>query len=474
MNPYLKNAILNSEQAYEADRLEIESGTPSFKLMQTAGEKVAEAAEKMISRNSEILVVCSVGNNAGDGFVAAKELVEKGHKVTVAGIIGFDSLKNDALKAFSELKKPKVQIEEKLNKSHIKNKKLIIDAIFGVGLAREVDGEFAKAIELINESEAKVLSVDIPSGICANSGNVMGAAVQVDKTITFFHPKLGHYLLPGKKYCGEIEVADIGIKQKHLEKIQPKISLNSPELWQGYIRKPGLEDNKYTIGHVLINGSPIECTGATKLAAFASERAGAGMVTVACDRESLPVYASSFTSIMNKIIDQDKDFFNYIKSKKVKSVLLGPGNGLAKELRRRVQEVLKLEIPCVIDADAISVFEDDPDELFEFTHENAVLTPHEGEFARIFNLSGSKVDRALKAAQIANCIFVLKGNDTVIAHPGGRAVINVNTSPDLAKAGSGDILAGIITSLLAQGTSTFEAACAGVWKHEGVFNQLIG
>ncbi len=241
--------------------------------------------------------------------------------------------------------------------------------------------------------------------------------------------------------------------------------INSTKIWAKFLRNSKPEDNKYTRGHLLINGAPIDCTGATKLAAFAAARSGAGMVTVACDEKSLLVYSLAFQSIMAKPFD-DIEFQNFIKNHKVRAVLLGPGNGVKAELKKRVAETLKKkELKTIIDADAISIFENDKELLLKNLHNNCILTPHEGEFKRIFSLTNSRVISAQNAANLSGSIIVLKGHHTIIASPDGRIVENKNAPVSLATAGSGDVLAGIIASLAAQNMPLFEAACAAVWIH---------
>jgi len=252
-------------------------------------------------------------------------------------------------------------------------------------------------------------------------------------------------------------------------------SENSPTLWKNLFPQVKPADNKYTRGHLLINGAPLDSTGATKLAAFAAARAGAGMVTVACEEEALPVYAASFQSIMAKPMD-DGQFMDFMRERKISAILLGPGNRTTDAAKKRVLEVLKNKtMRTVLDADAISAFERDRNLLFNSLHPNCVLTPHEGEFKRLFSLKAhpanvkqddsERVAAAVAAAKASNAIIVLKGNTTVIAAPDGRTVTNSNAPTNLATAGSGDVLAGIIAALFAQNMPCFEATCAGVWLH---------
>ncbi len=252
-----------------------------------------------------------------------------------------------------------------------------------------------------------------------------------------------------------------------------KAQINSSKLWKAKFPKLKASDNKYTRGHLLINGSPIDCTGATRLAAYAAARAGAGMVTVACDKETLPIYQKSFLSVMAKPIKAPKEFYKFIDHRKVGAVLLGPGNGKHLEVAEKVLDLLEnKKLKLVLDADAISVFEDNKAALIDALHSNCILTPHEGEFKRIFQLGSNRQASAVAAAKKCGAVIVLKGHDTIIASPTGKVVVNVNAPNTLATAGSGDVLAGIISGLFVSGMPAFEAACAGVYIHAECANLL--
>jgi NAD(P)H-hydrate epimerase len=247
---------------------------------------------------------------------------------------------------------------------------------------------------------------------------------------------------------------------------------NTPKLWQHYISAPSIKHHKHSRGASVICGGGIECTGATRMAAMAALRIGAGLVTVACDDKSLPIYASQLTAVMTKTIKNQEALSNLLQKKS--SVLIGPGYGVGKKTKKSVLHILEESIPCVLDADALTSFEKKETLLFNAIHQQTIITPHEGEFSRLFGrIEGSREDAALAAAKQSGAIVVLKGNHTLIASPEGQIVINKNASPWLATAGSGDVLAGIITGLLAQHLPVFEAACAGVWFH-GECSQTAG
>ncbi len=252
---------------------------------------------------------------------------------------------------------------------------------------------------------------------------------------------------------------------------------NAPELWRAQLPQPSTASHKYTRGHAVISGGPITCAGATKIAATCALRAGAGLVSVACNASALPVYAASFASVMTKLTAHEDDYRDLISDERVSALLIGPGAGVCDSTKQRVASALATTKPTVLDADALSVFAGDAIGLKALLNPACVLTPHEGEFARLFDgvidMAQPRETRAARAAEMMGCVVVLKGAETIIAAPDGRAVINHHASPYLATAGSGDALAGIITGLLAQGMPSFEAACAAVWLH-GDVGQRVG
>jgi hydroxyethylthiazole kinase-like uncharacterized protein yjeF len=240
---------------------------------------------------------------------------------------------------------------------------------------------------------------------------------------------------------------------------------NTPALWKSHIRVPGANSHKYTRGHAIVVGGGMASTGAARLAAISALRAGAGLVSVACTPESLPIYAAALTAVMTKPVKNISELVALLEDERVTATLIGPGCGISETTREQVLQILALKKPCVLDADALTAFKNDAKTLASAIHAPTILTPHEGEFARLFSLEGDRETRARAAAQQSNAVVVLKGAETIIAAPDGRAVINKNAPAWLATAGSGDVLSGIITGLLAQGMPAFAAACAGVWMH---------
>jgi NAD(P)H-hydrate epimerase len=346
---------------------------------------------------------------------------------------------------------------------------LIIDAIFGTGLARPVEGAAKAMIDAANAHPAPVLAVDLPSGVNADTGAVMGAAIRAARTATFFLKKPAHVLFPARALCGPVDVIDIGIPPTVLAKINPRTAENQPELWAPVFRRPSFNAHKYTRGHVaVVSGGRLK-TGAARLAARGALRTGAGLVTVLSPPEAAAENAAQLTSIMLREAADARAISAILEDKRFTSAIIGPGAGASDATRAKTLAILKSGAAAVLDADALTSFEGEPQTLFSALRPGDVLTPHAGEFARLFKglepEAVGKLEAARKAAALAGAVVVLKGADTVVAGPDGRASINVNAPPDLATAGAGDVLAGFIAGLLAQGMPAFDAATAAVWLH---------
>jgi ADP-dependent NAD(P)H-hydrate dehydratase / NAD(P)H-hydrate epimerase len=462
--------VLTASEMDRADRLTIAAGTPGFALMLSAGQAVAEAAMDLVEEGP-ILVVAGRGNNGGDGFVAAAELAARGREVSVILLCERDSLSGDAASAARGWKHPVLPF----NPQAIGKPALIIDALFGSGLNRPVKGDPHEMIEAINANGAPVLSVDLPSGVNGTSGAVMGTAVRATETVTFFRKKLAHLLLPGRIHCGRVRVADIGIDARVLEEIDPQASENTPQGWRKSFPVPRIDAHKYARGHALVVSGDIAATGAARLSARGGLRAGAGLVTLASPRDALAVNAAALTAVMVRPVDTPLEFAELLTDKRFNSCAIGPGAGLGQRTRDFVLTALSAKRPVVLDADALTSFAEAPDRLFEaikaLDDPQVVLTPHEGEFPRLFSdMSNkypqrSKLERVRAAAERSGAVVLLKGPDTVVASPSGRATIAANAPPWLATAGAGDVLTGMIAGMLAQGVAAFEAASIGVWMH---------
>jgi hydroxyethylthiazole kinase-like uncharacterized protein yjeF len=352
---------------------------------------------------------------------------------------------------------------------------VLIDALFGAGLARPIDGEAADAIAAINRSGAHVIAVDLPSGIQGDTGAVMGTAVRAHRTVTFFRRKPGHLLLPGRTHCGRITVADIGISTAILKSIDPQFSVNDPAIWGQSFPIPQTSGHKYSRGHAVVLSGELPSTGAARLAARAALRAGAGLVTLASPTSALAVNATSSLAVMVREAQGVEGLSMLLSDARLNAIVMGPGGGVGAEMRAKVKAVAAGDRALVLDADALTSFGENPKELFTIlTNHNlstAILTPHDGEFSRLFsNLKESpsvnqKLEKTLAASHETGAVVVLKGADTVVAAPDGRASIANNAPPYLATAGAGDVLAGIIGGLRAQRMPAFEAAAAAVWIH---------
>ncbi|HUH40672.1 MAG TPA: NAD(P)H-hydrate dehydratase [Castellaniella sp.] len=454
------HALLTPAQMGQADRLAIAGGTPEADLIQAAGKAVADAVMDRWSA-VPVVVLCGPGHNGSDGFVAACRLRDAGWPVQVALFGPVDALRDEAAACAQAWGGPLLALEP----TAFSEAGLVIDALLGAGLSRPVEGVLLEVIEALNARALPVCSVDVPSGLDGASGRVQGAAVRADLTVTFFRRKPGHLLMPGRALCGELLCVDIGIPAAVLAAIAPDCHANHPDLWIDDFPWPELQTHKYRRGHLLVIGGET-LLGASRLSSLGAARIGAGLVTLAVPSSAWAIQATALSSIMVARLPEDGRLAPLLADERRNSILIGPGLGQGAQNCAQVLEILASGRACVLDADAISSFADAPDRLIEALHGACVLTPHEGEFARVFPaLGGDRLSRARAAAHASGAVWVLKGADTVIAHPDGRAVINDNAPPTLATAGSGDVLAGCIAGLLAQGMPPFQAACAAVHLH---------
>ena len=454
----LQTALLDVRRMGETDRLTVASGKPGIELMENAGSAVAREIVKRWSVRP-VIVLCGPGNNGGDGFVTARHLSELGWPVDIALLGSRDQL-TDAARHHAELWRGTV---EPLTPAALDGAELVVDAIFGAGLSRALEGSSLETLAAAAHRKLPIVAIDVPSGLTGDTGEALGAVASV-LTVTFFRKKPGHLLLPGRLLCGEVVVADIGIPSSVLEQISPNAFENDPCLWIGNFPRPQDGGNKYSRGHALISGG-YPMTGAARMSARAAARAGAGLTTIAVSPVALPVYAAALVSIMVQPLAVPEDFECLLDDSHYKAFLIGPGAGTGEETRTRVLAMLATGRPTVLDADALTTFADDPPTLDQAITGPCVLTPHDGEFHRLFDPSGDKLTRTRVAAHRSGAIIILKGSDTVITSPDGRSVINSNAPPTLATAGAGDVLSGIVLGLLAQGMDPFLAASAAVWLH---------
>ena len=462
--------LLTPDEMAACDRLTIAGGTPGIALMDKAGRAVAEAVARH-PLGTRVLVVAGPGNNGGDGFVAARVLAERGYPVRIMLLGDAGRLTGDAAEAARSWHGE----TEPAAADRVAGAGVIVDALFGAGLNRVVEGPARALIAAMNASGAPIIAVDLPSGINGANGAVMGAAVTAAESVTFFRRKPGHLLLPGRLHAGKVRVADIGIREGVFETVRPSTFANGVALWGDALPVPRLDGHKYSRGHAVVVSGDLSFTGAARLAARGALRAGAGLVTLASPRAALAVNAAASLAVMVRAADGADELRALLADRRLNAVALGPGLGVGANTRAQVQAALDGERAVVLDADALTSFAAEGGVLFAAIKARperpVVLTPHQGEFGRLFMNSvqttenESKVDTARAAAAASGAIVLLKGPDSVIAAPDGRAAINENAPPWLATAGSGDVLAGMIAGLLAQGMPAFAAACAGTWLH---------
>lgn len=459
--------LITTEQMHAADRATIAAGTSGAELMENAGAACVRAIVERVTPGPT-LVLCGPGNNGGDGFVVARLLQTRGWPVTVALLGAREDLAGDAAAMAARWHGEDCPLED----VSPDGAELVVDALLGAGLSRPLDGAAARLVEAVNAAGATVCAVDIPSGVDGDTGEVRGCAVQADFTVTFFCRKPGHVLYPGRGLCGDVIVADIGIAASVLEEFGSTLSENRPAVWHAHLPMPAPDGHKYQRGHVVVVTGDELHTGAARLGARAALRIGAGVVTVASPPDAAGVNAVHLTAIMVREFDGADALEEMLSDRRPNAVLIGPAAGIGAATRFNVEAILAGGAAAVLDADALTSFEATPTRLFEAIAGRAgppvVLTPHEGEFRRLFADQaawGSKLERVAKAARTSHAVVVLKGADTVIAAPDGRLAINAHASPWLATAGTGDVLAGMIAGLLAQGMPVFEAACAAAWMH---------
>ena len=463
----LSDLLLTPAEMAAVDAAAAASGIDSFGLMERAGAAVAAAALRLHPGSLRFVVLCGPGNNGGDAYVAARYLQESGAAVALFHLGDPSKLKGDAARARSAcaLEGRELRLYQPATGD------VVIDGLFGAGLGREVPEDARALIRRVTEAGIPVLAIDLPSGLDGRTGKVLGAAFRAHNTVTFMTRKPGHLLMPGRELCGDLQVFDIGIPARIIRaEASGLIAENTPDAWKGVLPAEQIETHKYKRGHLVVFSGEADKTGAARMSAISGLKAGAGLVTIAAPRAAMAANAAHLTAVMLHAVDDEAELEDWLSDRRIQTFILGPGFGVGARARGFVKVLAERRL--VLDADGISSFKDDPEQLYDlFRGEpRLVLTPHEGEFARLFPDIGAdetlgKVDKAVAAARRANAAIVYKGADTVIASPDGRALINTNAPVWLATAGSGDVLAGIIGGLLAQGLPAFEAAAAGVWLH---------
>jgi NAD(P)H-hydrate epimerase len=454
--------VLTAEEMKKADLAAIAGGLSAQELIANAGSGMARVIQDHYPV-SRTLVLCGPGNNGADGFVAAARLKSAGWPVRVACLAKKSSLKGDSAAA---AKQWDGEIEALNSNLKVHDTELVVDAIFGTGFDRALDPEIITLLDKVRNRKIPVVAADIPSGIHATTGKIAEGALRADMTVAFCRKKIAHLLMPARQLCGRLHLTAVGIPDGLIAEQGTKTFENHPALWLRDFPLPQAESHKYSRGHAVVFGGG-EKTGAACLAAAAAQRAGAGLVSISCFSDAYDVYRRYKSSIISEKIENKEEFKSSLRDERKTAVLLGPGSGITDDFKEIVESSLSFNKNMVLDADVFTVFKDDAKSLFaKLSPGQHVLTPHEGEFTRVFgDLSGNKVERTQKAARISNAVVLLKGADTVIAAPDGTTIINGNAPATLATAGSGDVLAGIITGLIAQGMPVFMATCAGAWLH---------
>jgi len=458
-------ALLTAAEMAEADRRTIAAGTPGIVLMERAGAAVARAITARWSPRP-VAVLCGPGNNGGDGYVIARLLAGQGWPVRLASLVAAKALRGDAAEAAAQWQGKVLAPTPAV----LDGAGLIVDALFGAGLNRAPEGKAAALIEAMAGSGLPVVAVDVPSGLFGDDGSAPGPVAPTALTVTFFRRKPGHLLLPGRSLCGETRVADIGIDVAVLDAIGPRLHENGPALWRAVLPQSAATQHKYDRGHPLIRGGG-SLTGAARLAARAARRIGAGLLTVVAPDAALPAYRADWPGAMAL---PDDRWDGLLADRRIGPVLIGPGGGVGAPLRDAVAAVRAAGKSLVLDADGLASYAGQAGDLAGLLDADCVLTPHQGEFDKLFGKGeGSRLARARQAAALVGAVVVLKGPDTIIAAPDGRAAINANAPPTLATGGTGDVLAGMMLGLKAQGMPGFAAACAAVWLH-GAAAERVG
>jgi hydroxyethylthiazole kinase-like uncharacterized protein yjeF len=458
-------AVLTAAEMRAAEQAAFARGLPSFEAMRRAGLAVADAVmARWPAGEREIHVLCGPGNNGGDGFIAAETLRAAGYRVVVHAVRGKSAYGGDAARAAS-LWQGDVRTPDPAILAGLAGSAIVVDALFGIGLDRPLGAEATALAEAINASRATVVAVDIASGVHADDGRIMGAALDADLTVTFSWRKRGHALQPGAAICGEVLVADAGFEAADLATINPSTWLNAPALWSSAYPLPKPADHKYERGHAIIVGGGV-MTGAARLAARAARRVGVGLLTLAVPPEAWAIYAADQPGAIVRPVRDLAAFAALAGDERISALLVGSGLEPDAHTGDLVRTCIALGRPAVIDGGGLTVLAGS--NALDAGHGELVLTPHEGEFGRLFPdlvARPSKLERAAEAARRSGCVVVLKGSDTAIAAPDGRAIVSDGAPPTLATAGSGDVLAGIITGLLGLHMPPFEAAAMGVWLH---------
>ncbi len=457
----LPQILLPTRAMAQVDSTAIASGIAGATLMEHAGAAVVRA---MIERlpPGRVLVLCGPGNNGGDGYVVGRRLAGAGWPVRIAALDDPWKLGGDAALAARSWKGKIEGLHEPARGSF----DILVDALFGAGLTRPLAPALGARLHALASHNPRVVAVDVPSGVDGTTGEVSPGAVAADLTVTFATLKPAHVLEPARSIMGEVRCADIGIPEAAVAAHDAGLRVNGPSGWAGNLPRRTALAHKYAFGHALVLGGGAASTGAASMAAIAAARVGAGLVTVAAPADALPIYAGHAPSLLTRPMENAADLGRLLEDRRFNAVLMGPAFGLGRHTHAVLERLLEAGLPCVLDADALTTL----GRSAAWRHgrklpASAVLTPHDGEYARLFASSGDRLARARQGAARAGSVLLLKGPDTVIAAPDGRARVNAAAPANLATAGTGDVLAGLVLGLLAQGMPAYDAASAAAWLH---------
>jgi hydroxyethylthiazole kinase-like uncharacterized protein yjeF len=459
--------VLSTPDCGHCDSYAETRGVAGFDLMRAAGAAIADSIQANWSVRP-VLVLCGPGNNGGDGYVCASVLLEAGWPVRVISVVDPQRLRGDAKTAAQQW----LGRTDRVDSGDFSDAGIVVDALFGAGLSRAITEPAAGLIARTNQSAAVVVAVDLPSGVGGDAGPVGGAVIDADMTVTFHRPKPAHLLEPAASLCGAVQVADIGIPAGWDEGISSAALINHPDVWMEALPLGRPDTHKHRRGRLVVFSGPMSSTGAARLAAQSGLAIGAGLVTLASPPAALNVNATASTSVMVARLEEQGAATEFLTKHRATASVLGPAAGVGAKTRELVKSATAHEAAVVLDADGLTSFQGQTDELGNLLRPHDVITPHLGEFERLFPgliaTSTNKVTAVQQAAERIGCVVVLKGADTVIAKPDTIPVINRHASPSLATAGSGDVLAGCIGGLITQGMPTYEACCAAVWIHGDV------
>ncbi|QZY55764.1 NAD(P)H-hydrate dehydratase [Crassaminicella profunda] len=480
--------IVNSEQIKQLDHMAMEEFfIPGIILMENAGVAVAHEILKSVKKkeNKEVIIVCGLGNNGGDGFVAARHLFNKGIPVKVFIIGNPSDISGDAKINYDIIHKLEIDIQILVGVNNlkkfseiIKTCSIIVDGIFGTGLKREIDGLIGEIIHTINESEKEVISIDIPSGISANNGAVYGTAVKADKTVVLALPKIGNLNYPGADYVGELILKDIGIPQKAIEKMQLNTNFITMDMVREIMPVRNRDTHKGSYGKAYIVAGSTGMTGAAILSCEAALKSGVGIIKMPVPQSLNTIMETRLTEVITVPLPEFKkgvvgirDIEKILKTMEESNVMaIGPGSGRSRELEELLRNILEhTNKPMILDADALNSLANRK-EFLNLIKCPTIMTPHVGEMARLTDLeidyiNNNRIAVATEFAKKWNVVVVLKGARTIVAGPKEEIFINTTGNPGMATAGSGDVLTGIVTGLVAQGIEPLKAAVAGVYIH---------